>query len=72
MKSYTEADVFYDEILVDFLMTKKLTEQSQLVSSPKYPKGKQTYTLAKRPCVALNGLSLVSILMGQKALALSH
>jgi hypothetical protein len=39
-KSYTEADVFYDEILVGLPNDKGLTEQSQLVSSPKYHKGK--------------------------------
>jgi hypothetical protein len=47
--NYTEADVFYDEILVDFLMTKN-TEQSQLVSSKISQRRKQTYTLLpKRP-----------------------
>lgn len=77
-KSYAEADVFYDEILVDFPNDKEtlLNKANLYLITKNIAKGQQTYTLIAKndPVIALNGLSLIEHIDGKdkKALVLSE
>ena len=77
-KSYTEADAFYDEILVDFPNDKEtlLNKANLYLITKDITKGKQTYTIIAKndPIIALNGLSLIEHIDGKdkKALELSQ
>lgn len=77
-KSYTEAETFYNEILIDFPNDKEtlLNKANLYLITKNISKGKETYnTIAQNdPIIALNGLSLIEHIDGKdkKALALSE
>jgi tetratricopeptide (TPR) repeat protein len=77
-KKYTEAETFYDEILLDFPNDKEtlLNKANLYLITKNIKKGKETYTLiaTNDPIIALNGLSLIEHIDGKdkKALTLAQ
>ncbi|WP_367773185.1 tetratricopeptide repeat protein [Flavobacterium sp. WC2421] len=74
-KSYTEADAFYDEILVDFPNDKEtlLNKANLYLITKNITKGKETYNIIAKndPIIALNGLSLIEHIDGKDKQALT-
>ena len=77
-KSYTEAETFYNEILIDFPDDKEtlLNKANLYLITKNITKGKETYSVIAKndPIIALNGLSLIEHIDGKdkKALALAE
>lgn len=73
-KLYTEAETFYDEILVDFPNDKEtlLNKANLYLITKNSVKAKETYNLIaqKDPIIALNGLSLIEHNDGKETKAL--
>lgn len=73
-KMYTEAETFYDEILVDFPNDKEtlLNKANLYLITKDSTKAKETYNLIaqKDPIIALNGLSLIEHNDGKETKAL--
>ena len=77
-KSYTEAETFYNEILIDFPDDKEtlLNKATLYLITKNITKGKETYSVIAKndPIIALNGLSLIEHIDGKdkKALVLAE
>jgi tetratricopeptide (TPR) repeat protein len=73
-KNYTEAETFYNEILVDFPNDKEtlLNKANLYLITKNSKKGRETYNLLSNsdPILALNGLSLVEHIAGKEKKAL--
>lgn len=73
-KLYTEAETFYNEILVDFPKDKEtlLNKANLYLVTKNSVKGRETYNLlsSSDPILALNGLSLVEHIAGKESSAL--
>jgi len=71
---YTEAETFYNEILVDFPKDKEtlLTKANLYLLTKNSVKGRETYSLlsSSDPILALNGLSLIEHIAGKESSAL--
>ena len=77
-KLYSDAETFYNEILIDFPNDKEtlLNKANLFLITKNITKGKQTYSLIAKndPIIALKGLSLIEHIDGKdkKALALAE